>query len=155
MVPNCGINFQTSRTKGPRCCVPTYKTSYRKFFSKQRSDSFQSQGSQLWNSIPVSLRSISGVTKTPFKLYIDSFLQHIPYTPVHSNMTPRPMDPYTCKPSNSLLQWIPLLKQETLNKLPYNRTPFENLLVENNPQKSKQLLADLCYLTKKENAPET
>ena len=54
------------------------------------------------------------------------------------------MNPHTAQPSNSLLQWLPLLRKEIQLKPHYNRTIFEKLLTENNLEKSNILLADLC-----------
>ena len=153
MVPECGFRFEKSKHNGTRSIEPRIKASYRNKFVQQRQDSFQVHGPHLWNILPVSIRNISQVTKDTFKKYLDTFLQHIPDTPLLNNMTPRPSDPLTAQPSNSILHWIPLLKNEIHHKPPYNRSTFKKLLVETDPEKSDIFLADLC-LQDRVSSPE-
>ena len=137
-------DLKKTKYHGTKSLEPKFKATYRNKFTQQRQDSLQVHGPRLWNSLPASIRNISQISKETFKKYLDVFLQYVPDTPTLNGLTPRPIDPLTAQSSNSILHWLPLMKNETHLKPPYNRSIFEKLLMETDLEKSELLLAELC-----------
>ena len=115
--PNCGITWTTSEIVGRYCNVfrsPHYSTDKIKTL---RSHSFQARGPEIFNSLPFNLRSMTGCSLNTFKNKLDNFLNWIPDTPLAQKYHPIPLDWYSAKPSNSIVDWIKLMGLPTRHSL--------------------------------------
>ena len=109
ITPNCGITWYTSETSGRFCNVsrsPHYSSDKIKTI---RSHSFQTRAPALFNSLPFKLRSMSGCSVNSFKNHLDHFLNLIPDTPLAQKYFPKPLDWYSARPSNGIIDWIKLM----------------------------------------------
>ena len=102
---NCGLSWEYTKKSGTLC--KTKKIG--KFFQTQRSHSFQWIGPRLFNALPRHIRD-SKSSPSIFKSEINQFFNMIPDCPTTRDLTPVPMDPYDCAPSNSIIHWIQYLK---------------------------------------------
>ena len=102
---NCGLSWDYTDKAGTLC--KTKKVG--KFYQTQRSHSFQWIGPRLFNSLPRHIRD-SKSSPNIFKSEINQFFNLIPDCPITRDLTPVPMDPYDCAPSNSIIHWISHLK---------------------------------------------
>ena len=84
LVPNISesqkITFQPNKRLGSTCKVPTFPL-YSNKAMKARNSSFALTASSLWNSLPMELRNISGVSVDAFKRKLDGILKHYPDEP--------------------------------------------------------------------------
>ena len=74
-----------------------------------RHHSFQVRGPALFNALPFSLRTLSGCSVNTFKNHLDKFLNLVPDTPLSQKYYPIPLDWYSGRPSNSVIDWIKLM----------------------------------------------
>ena len=110
---NCGIESYESERRGRLCKIPELKLQSRKAVQSLRENSFQVHGPALFNILPKRIRSLKNCSVNDFKAHLDSFLETIPDEPKISNLTPRAINPYTAKSSNSLLYQVQLTEQTT------------------------------------------
>ena len=110
LVPNCGISESAANERlGRLCVVPKLVGSTQ--VRNLRSNSFQVTGPNLFNAIPKKIINLRGIGVDEFKEHLDTYLKEIPDQPKVAGMTPTAMTT-TAVPSNSLLQWIPLVTRE-------------------------------------------
>ena len=108
LVPNCGIETETSMRRGRHCTVPI--TCGRQAVKSLREQSFQMAGPKLFNSLPKYLREIRKQSKLDFKEELDQFLAKLPDHPHIGDLTPNICNQFSAKPSNSLVDVIPTMK---------------------------------------------
>ena len=108
-MPNPGIKFDKNDTRGRMINLPQIKSSFSSKAVKLREQSLWCHGGKLFNSLPIILRN-SNDSIDIFKKNLDSFICNIPDHPVTPELAPEPLNQFTCKNSNSLVDWISLLK---------------------------------------------
>ena len=101
---NCGLNWKFSKETGYLFDIPKFG----KYYTKERLQSFNYSGPSLLNSLPLYLRT-EVMSSSQWKVHLDEFLDSIPDNPVTIKVTSGLSDFITCKPTNSLTQWIPHL----------------------------------------------
>ena len=74
-----------------------------------REQSLWCHGGKLFNSLPLTLRNCTDLLEV-FKKNLDLFICNILDHPATPDLTPEPLNPFTCKNSNSLTDGIKLLK---------------------------------------------
>ena len=116
--PNCGIQCNSNEIRGRMCQVPPIVKNARQFVKTQREQTLQVHGVKLFNKLPWELRSMTNCTVLQFKGKLDIFLAGIPDQPLVGDMVPSLCNMITGRPSNSLLDWIPHLHQDTRRKRP-------------------------------------
>ena len=109
MVPNPGIKFDTNATRGRIIIFPKIMSTYSAKAINMREQSLWYLGGKLVNSLPITLRNCTDSLEV-FKKNLDLFICNIPDHPATPDLTPEPLNPFTCKNSNSLRDWIKLLK---------------------------------------------
>ena len=104
LAPNCGLTLQPSGRRGRELKVPHLlgKASIKTL----RSQSFQVNGPQLFNSLPADIRNTSKVSIEEFKAKLDKFLMKIPDEPKVPGLTPGGCNQWTAAPSNSIVDQI-------------------------------------------------
>ena len=110
--PNCGIKHDENERKGRMCSLPPIAKKASQFVKSQREQSLQMHGSKLFNKLPCEIRNMSKCEVIDFKKCLDIFLTEIPDEPLVGNLTPATCNIVTGRPSNSLLDWIPLLYKD-------------------------------------------
>ena len=108
LVPNCGIESDTSMRRGRVCRVPI--THGRQAVKSLREQSFQMSGPKLFNCLPKYLRDINKSSKLDFKEQLDLFLATLPDQPHIGDLIPNVCNQFTAKPSNSLVDVITTIK---------------------------------------------
>ena len=126
ITPNCGLSWSSTESSGRLCKVshsPNYSTDRVKTL---RNASFQSRGPALFNVMPYFLRETTNCSINVFKNKLDKFLETIPDTPLSQKWYPIPLDCFSARPSNGLIDWIrhlgvpvrhPLPLEEVKNKI--------------------------------------
>ena len=89
--------------------LPPIKSTYSAKAIKMREQSLGCHGGNLFSSLPITLRNCNDSIDI-FKRNLDIFLKEIPDHPATPDLAPEPMNRFTCKNSNSLTDWIPLLQ---------------------------------------------
>jgi hypothetical protein len=79
--PNVGIESFTSPRQGRLCRVPQIKLCATGSIRAIREGSLQVRGPQLFNSLPVIIRGLTGCSVISFKHKLDKYLQTIPDKP--------------------------------------------------------------------------
>ena len=105
MVDNCNLNWSYNEYYG----TLINSISVGKYYQTLRTQTFQWIGPRLFNCLPRHIRDCKLNTEG-FKSLLNSYLRLIPDCPVTRDLTPVPMDPYECTPSNSIIHWIQYLK---------------------------------------------
>ena len=116
LVPNCGIIEVNESTRLGRICIlPNLvgKTNTRKL----RCNSFQYTGPKLFNALPKIIRNLTNMGIQDFKVHLDKYLSVIPDQPKIATMMPICLTA-SAKPSNSLIDWIPVLSRESRWRTP-------------------------------------
>ena len=84
LVPNIsethGLQFLPNERHGYTCRIPKFPL-YKNRAVVARNNSFALTASMLWNSLPRSLRNITGVSVDIFKRRLDAVLRHYPDEP--------------------------------------------------------------------------
>ena len=109
MVPNCGITSSNSERRGRECLVPLPKG--KQSVQTLRDQSFQKVGPKLFNCLPRHLRDTKQKSTEEFKEKLDRFLATLPDQPLIGELIPAVCNQVTAKPSNSLLDVIPLKRR--------------------------------------------
>merc|ERR1712208_12441 len=109
LVPNPGILIDKSSTRGRVIMLPKIKSTYTAKVRNMREQSLWCHGGKLFNSLPINIRNCTDSLET-FKKELDLFISNIPDHPATPDLTPEPLNPFTCKNSNSLIDWIKHLK---------------------------------------------
>ena len=78
---NNKIQTRNSDRRGRYCLVPTIINKCPARIKTLRENSFSIQGPKLFNSLPKSIRNITGVSVDTFKKHLDKFLSQIPDQP--------------------------------------------------------------------------
>ena len=104
LAPNCGLTLQPPGRRGRELRVLPLKG--KTSIKTLRTQSFQVNGPQLFNSLPVNIRNISKVSVEEFKGKLDEFLMKIPDEPKVEGLTPGACNQWTAAPSNSRLDQI-------------------------------------------------
>ena len=112
-VPNCGIKFDQNTIRGRMCHLPAVAKKARQSVRTLREQTLQIHGSRLFNKLPFHIRNTTNCSVEDFKEKLDLFLMNIPDKPMVVGLTPSPCNMETSRPSNSLLEWIPLLFKDT------------------------------------------
>ena len=107
--PNCGIKHETKDTRGRMCQVPPLVKNARQSVKTQRQQTLQVHGVKF----PWEIRIISNCSVDQFKGKLDEFLAAIPDQPIVGDLFPSITNMITGRPSNSLLDWIPHIHQDT------------------------------------------
>ena len=102
---NCGIEWYHNNKSGTMCKTRKIGT----YFQPQRANSFQWIAPRLFNSLPRNIRDCRD-SQEIFKSKLNEFLSKLPDCPLTRELTPIPMDPFDCSPSNSIIHWICYLK---------------------------------------------
>ena len=110
-VPNCGIRSDENNNRGRMCTLPKISQNARQSVKSLREQTLQVHGAKLFNKLPWELRNLKNCDVLIFKENLDKFACQIPDNPVIGELIPIPCDQMTSKPSNSLLEWIPLMFQ--------------------------------------------
>ena len=113
--PNYSLIFTSSTRNGTRCNIPNPKL-YHNPAEIQRKSSFAQTASDLWNSLPPCISSISNMPVNKFKSCLDKFLALLPDEPRCS--APETMiDLNTGRKSNSIwhLKHLPDIKSSIIN----------------------------------------
>jgi hypothetical protein len=103
--PNCGLTWASTPTSGRLCSVPCSPSSAPAGVQTLRNRSFQVTGPRVFNSLPASIRDLSGVSPDTFKLKLDQYLTNLPDQPSIGGMYPAPCNQLTGQPSNSIVDW--------------------------------------------------
>ena len=98
MVPNFGINARVNPRTSRFCLIPHVRTIAPIRIQSIRFASLSVNGPRLFNSMPKSIRNITGCTVDTFKAALDNHLASIPDEP-----RVRSLIPYCRQSSNSLL----------------------------------------------------
>ena len=109
--PNCGINSDENELRGRMCQVPPIAKKARPLIKTLREQTLQVHGVKLFNKLPWELRSLKNCGVDEFKEKLDKFLTAIPDQPNVGNQVSSACNQITGRPSNSLLDWIPILYQ--------------------------------------------
>ena len=84
LVPNISeshsLQFYPNKRFGSTCKIPTFPL-YGNKAMKARNASFALTASSLWNSLPVEIRNVSGVSVDTFKRKLDKLLRNYPDDP--------------------------------------------------------------------------
>ena len=104
LTQNCGLNWRYSDLAGIN--INTIKC--KKYVNSARMQTFQYMGPRLYNSLPQYLRQYDG-NYVNWKQEFDTFLADIPDHPVTMETDSGLCDPFTARPTNTLLCWIPHL----------------------------------------------
>lgn len=118
LVPKCGveeISESENKRLGRLCKIPKLVGSTNT--KKLRSQSLQSIGPSLFNSLPKKLRNIKQVGVDKFKEHLDEYLSEVPDEPKVPGMTPSCLTSDSV-PSNSLIHWIPKMSREAVWRRP-------------------------------------
>ena len=107
MVPNCGINWTEDEHRGRLCWVPKLVKKASSLIKTQRDQSLQVHGSKLFHLLPINIRNLKNIKIESLKKSLDLFLSDIKDQPMIGGLTPEPLEKYTGRHSNSLLEWIP------------------------------------------------
>ena len=105
LVNNCNLSWSYNEYTGT--IINTI--SVGKYYKSLRSQSFQWIGPRLFNSLPRHIRDCK-LPLSDFKSLLNEFLRQVPDCPVTRTLTPVPMDPHDCSPSNCITHWILYLK---------------------------------------------
>ena len=116
--PNCGIKHDTNDIRGRMCQVPPLVKNARQSIKTQREQTLQVHGVKLFNKLPWELRNMTSCSVVQFKGKLDKFLTGIPDQPLVGDMVPSTCNMITGRPSNSILDWIPHLHQDTRRRRP-------------------------------------
>ena len=114
LVPNCGLKYQESETKGRKCIVPK-STCRVQSIKTIRESTFQVTGPKLFNELPRELRDMTKCGVEEFKFRLDGFLTRIPDQPRCPEMTPVAMTPDSIH-TNSLVYQVAWARREGLLK---------------------------------------
>ena len=109
LAPNCGIKWDENNKRGRMCQLPKMSKVASQSVKTLREQSFQVHGCKLFNKLPAKIRNIKKGTICDFKDELDIFLSTIPDQPVVGNLIPTTSNSVTLNPSNSILDWAPLL----------------------------------------------
>ena len=105
MVPNYGINFDTSSRRGTIVKIPNLSSEVKLSVKTLREQSLTYHGGNMFNILPYEIREfIGGVNE--FKLLLDEFLATIPDQPHGPGLYPEPINRLTCINSNAIVDWI-------------------------------------------------
>ena len=112
---NYSLIFSSSSRNGTRCSIPNPRLHYNPAMI-QRQSSFAQTASDLWNSIPPCLSSISQLPVVKFKTHLDKFLAQLPDEP-RISAPEIYIDINTGRKSNSLwhMKHLPSIKSIFLN----------------------------------------
>ena len=80
-VPNSGLSWSSSPVSGRLCYIPTSPASASVRVKNLRNSSFQVSGPKIFNSLPESLRSMTGCSADTFKKHLDTYLSSLPDNP--------------------------------------------------------------------------
>ena len=105
LVPNVGISWTISETRGKMITIPKSKSNYSAIAKNMRDQSISVHGGRIFNLLPHDIRNWSG-TKDGFKEKLDMFLSVIPDQPKTQDLNPIPVNRLSCRNSNSLFDWI-------------------------------------------------
>ena len=110
-MPVCGASWRWDGRKGRIGILPTLAKKAKDRVKTLRERSFSVAGPRIFNSLPRSLRDMSGCTKEIWKKNLDSFLENIPDTPcLGYEYTSENCNVHSAKPSNSVCDWITRLR---------------------------------------------
>ena len=104
LAPNCGLTVQPSGRRGREFKVPLLRG--KPSIKTLRSQSFQVNGPQLFNSLPVNIRNLTKVSVGEYKEKLDKFLMKIPDEPKVDGLTPGACNQWTAAPSNSIIDQV-------------------------------------------------
>ena len=110
--PNCGVQFDTNERRGRMCSLPPIAKQATQTIKSIREQSLQVHGAKLFNKLPCEIRNKRNCDIIDFKEDLDRFLTKIPDQPLVGTLIPATCNLVTGKPSNSLLDWIPLLYRD-------------------------------------------
>ena len=105
LVPNCGVYIKEGSDVdrlGRKCSIPNMKTSAKLSVQSLREQSFQINGAQLFNCLPIYVRNMRNCSILDFKMKLDKYLETIPDEPQTNSMIPSACD-NMARPSNSVL----------------------------------------------------
>ena len=106
LVPNCGVSgSHESGRNGRKCQVPSMNRKAKQSVQTLRKQTFQVHGSQLFNSLPASVRNTTKYSVDDFKTKLDKFLESIPDEPNVSGLTPGACT-LEARASNSLVDQV-------------------------------------------------
>ena len=109
IVPDCGLNrLVTERsTRSNINIVPITLDGYCESFKSKQRDSLLHSGVILYNSLPASIRNITG-DLLEFKYELDRLLEMIPDQPALPGYVPGAKDK-NGKSSNSIIDWLKVI----------------------------------------------
>ena len=116
-VPNCGILWTQDPRNGRRCSIPRMARKASDRVQTLRDRSFQVAGPKMFNSLPCSLRNLTGCDKDTWKKELDLFLSRIPDTPNIGDYISANCNSLSARPSNSVLDWAPRLGQDLRRRI--------------------------------------
>ena len=103
-VPACGVTAAaTNERLGRRAAVPRLLPGGRMAIQTLREQSFQINGTRLFNCLPRSVRNISN--QDDFKAALDQHLARVPDQPRMGGLAPEAVDQVSGRMSNGLLAW--------------------------------------------------
>ena len=103
LAPNCGIQSSSEEGRlGRKCIVPIINTKARQSVQSKKEQTFQVNGPQLFNSLPIELRNIKNCALEDFKYKLDQWLERVPDEPNVRGLTPGGMDA-NARASNSIV----------------------------------------------------
>ena len=103
--PNCGVEVALENARiGRKCKIPQLVQNGRKAIQTLREQSFQIDGTRLFNCLPKKIRNIKR-DQDIFKVELDNFLSSIPDQPRVGSLVPEATCRITARQSNSLLAW--------------------------------------------------
>ena len=99
LVPNFGIEWDTTERRGTYIIIPKNTYKHTAMATRMRSQSLVVHGGRICN-----------LSMEVFKTNLDIFLAQIPDHPVSPGLTTVSIDPVSNKHSNSLYDWMKYLK---------------------------------------------
>ena len=110
-VPNFGISFTENERTGKKVVIPQIKKT-NGYLQHLRENSLSVHGGKLFNILPKEIRNLEKCSVEHFKENLDNYLSNIPDEPniPGSEFTPRAIDMFTGRASNSLIDQIRMYK---------------------------------------------
>ena len=87
-VPNCGVEVKEEGRTGRRVNLPKIETKAAADVKALREQTFQVNGAQLFNSLPVSIRNMTKCPIDDFKEKLDKYLEKVPDEPRMPGLVP-------------------------------------------------------------------
>ena len=105
LLPNCGLSWTENDKTGHICTIPVPNHKALDRVKTLKLLAFQTRGRKLFNSLPFTIRELTGCSLNVFKNKLDRYLNLFPDTPLSQKYHPLPSEVNTGHPSNSIMDW--------------------------------------------------